>query len=114
RDVSVGDGCVRRGRRRRNKCRATTVYLPTIFMVRLPSSTRRKSMIPVAPTTEAAKSGQSSTAAASWLRIGDDHHKAGRNDAAIDAYRLGLAVIAGDDTNRTPIETTAELHSKLG
>jgi tetratricopeptide (TPR) repeat protein len=67
-----------------------------------------------APTTEAADSAQARTAAANWLRIGDEHHETGRNEAAIDAYRCGLAVIAAEQAGRTPIETAAELHSKLG
>jgi tetratricopeptide (TPR) repeat protein len=66
-----------------------------------------------APTTEAANSEQAS-AAAHWLHIGDEHYNAGRNAAAIDAYRCGLAAIAAEQTGRTPAETTAELHSKLG
>src|ERR1700754_2780504 len=93
---------------------ATILSLPTIFMVRLLSSTRRKSMTIAAPTTEAANSEQARTAAANWLRIGDEYHQAGRNEAAIDAYRCGLAVIAAEQAGRTPVEIAAELHSKLG
>ena len=67
-----------------------------------------------APTTEAANSKQAGTAAANWLRIGDEHHQAGRNQAAIDAYQCGLAVMAAEQAGRTPVEIAAELHSKLG
>jgi tetratricopeptide (TPR) repeat protein len=71
-------------------------------------------MSTAAPDPEASNPEQARTAAASWLRIGDEHHNAGRNEAAIDAYRCGLAMIAGEAVARTPAETTAELHSKLG
>ena len=71
-------------------------------------------MTTAAPDPQASNPEQARSPAASWLRIGDEHHDAGRNEAAIDAYRCGLAVIAGEAVARTPAETTAELHSKLG
>jgi len=71
-------------------------------------------MTTAAPEPEASNPEQARNPAASWMRIGDEHHNAGRNEAAIDAYRCGLAVIAGEAVARTPVETTAELHSRLG
>jgi tetratricopeptide (TPR) repeat protein len=67
-----------------------------------------------APDPEASNPEQARNPAASWLRIGDEHHNAGRNEASIDAYRCGLAVIAGEEVARTPVETAAGLHSRLG
>ena len=64
-----------------------------------------------APASRAANAGQAAT---SWLRIGDEHHNAGRNEAASDAYRCGLAVIAAEPAGGTPVEIITELHSKLG
>jgi tetratricopeptide (TPR) repeat protein len=70
-------------------------------------------MTVAAPTTEAANAEQARTAAANWLRIGDEHFQAARHEAAIDAYRCGLAVIAAEPAGWTPVETAADLHSKL-
>ncbi|HVX76067.1 MAG TPA: tetratricopeptide repeat protein [Bradyrhizobium sp.] len=67
-----------------------------------------------APATGAANTEQATTAAANWLRIGDEYHDAGRNAAAIDAYGCGLAAVAAEPAGHTPVETIAELHSKLG
>lgn len=71
-------------------------------------------MTTAAPEPEASNPEQARNPAASWMRIGDEHHDAGRNEAAMDAYRCGLAVIAGEAVARTPAETTAGLHAKLG
>jgi tetratricopeptide (TPR) repeat protein len=71
-------------------------------------------MTTAAPDPQASNPEQARSPAASWMRIGDEHHNAGRNEAAIDAYRCGLAVIAGEAVARTPAETAAELHARLG
>jgi tetratricopeptide (TPR) repeat protein len=71
-------------------------------------------MTTAAPATEATNTDKASAAAASWLRIGDEHHNAGRNAAAIDAYRCGLAVAAAAPAGGIPVDTAAELHSRLG
>jgi hypothetical protein len=52
--------------------------------------------------------------AAQWLRLGQDHYAAGRNDDAFAAFQLGLAAVAAAPAGTSPVETTAELHSKLG
>ena len=54
-------------------------------------------------------------AAANWLRIGQEHYAAGRNDDAFAAFQLGLAAARGSNRQANiPIETIAELHSNLG
>jgi tetratricopeptide (TPR) repeat protein len=52
--------------------------------------------------------------AARWLRIGQEHYAAGRNDDAFAAFQLGLAAIEAAPAGSTPVDTVAELHSKLG
>ena len=54
------------------------------------------------------------SAAAHWLRIGQDHYAAGRNDQAVAAFQLGLAAAEAQPAGSTPGETVADLHSKLG
>ena len=54
------------------------------------------------------------SSAAHWLRIGQDHYAAGRNDEAVTAFQLGLAAAEAQPAGTTPIETIADLHSKLG
>jgi tetratricopeptide (TPR) repeat protein len=54
------------------------------------------------------------SSAAHWLRIGQDHYAAGRNDEAVAAFELGLAAAEAQPAGSTPIETVADLHSKLG
>lgn len=49
-----------------------------------------------------------------WLRIGQEHYAAGRNDDALAAFQLGLAAVEAQPADNTPPETVAELHSKLG
>jgi tetratricopeptide (TPR) repeat protein len=56
----------------------------------------------------------SGSSAAHWLRIGQEHYAAGRNDEAFAALRLGLAAVEAQPDGATPVETIAELHSKLG
>jgi tetratricopeptide (TPR) repeat protein len=48
------------------------------------------------------------------LRLGQEHHAAGRKDDAFAAFQLGLAAVEAQPAGSTPVETTAELHSKLG
>jgi tetratricopeptide (TPR) repeat protein len=57
--------------------------------------------------------GPAGSSAAHWLRIGQDHYTAGRNDEAIAAFQLGLAAIEAQPAGGTPIETVADLHAKL-
>ncbi len=54
------------------------------------------------------------TSAAQWLRIGQEHYAAGRNDDAFAAFQLGLAAIEAAPPGSIPVGTAAELHSKLG
>ena len=54
------------------------------------------------------------TSAAHWLRIGQEHYAAGRNDDAFAALQLGLAAVEAAPAGATPAGTIAELHSKLG
>ncbi len=54
------------------------------------------------------------SSAAHWLRIGQEHYAAGRNDEAVAAFQLGLAAAEAQPAGSTPVETVAELHSKLG
>ncbi len=48
-----------------------------------------------------------------WLRIGQEHYAAGRNDDALVAFQLGLAAVEARPAD-TPAQTIAELHTKLG
>ena len=48
------------------------------------------------------------------LRIGLDYYAAGNTEAAIAAYRSGLAGAANELPGCVPVETIAELHSNLG
>jgi tetratricopeptide (TPR) repeat protein len=52
------------------------------------------------------------SSAAHWLRIGQEHYAAGRNDEAVAALQLGLAS-AEAAPGSTPNEVIADLHSKL-
>jgi tetratricopeptide (TPR) repeat protein len=54
------------------------------------------------------------TSAAHWLRLGQEHYAAGRHDEAFAAFQLGLATVEAQPAGSTPVETVAELHSKLG
>ena len=65
-----------------------------------------------APSLPGAEPAGSS--AVHWLRIGQDHYAAGRNDEAVAAFQLGLAAAEAQPAASTPIETVADLHSKLG
>jgi tetratricopeptide (TPR) repeat protein len=65
-----------------------------------------------APAARAADTEQASSTGASWLRIGEEHYDAGRNDDAITAYQCGIAAITAE-SGSTPVETVSELHSKL-
>jgi tetratricopeptide (TPR) repeat protein len=51
---------------------------------------------------------------ADWLRIGQEHHAAGRIDEAIAAYQLGLAAAEAAPAADAPVATVSELHSRLG
>ena len=55
-----------------------------------------------------------SSSAVQWLAIGQEHYAAGRNDDALAAFQLGLAATEAQPVENTPVETIAELHSKLG
>jgi tetratricopeptide (TPR) repeat protein len=48
------------------------------------------------------------------LRIGLEYYTAGNLEAAIAAYRRGLAEAANESPGCVPVETIAELHSNLG
>jgi tetratricopeptide (TPR) repeat protein len=54
------------------------------------------------------------SSAAHWLRLGQEHYAAGRHDDAFAALQLGLAAVEAQPAGSTPVEITAELHSKLG
>ena len=58
--------------------------------------------------------GQGPSAAANWLRIGQEHYSASRNDEAIAAFQCGLAVAAAEPAGQVPTTTISELHSHLG
>jgi tetratricopeptide (TPR) repeat protein len=62
-----------------------------------------------APAAETAASG-----AANWLRIGQEHSGAGRNDAAIAAFQCGLALATAQPAGPVATATIAELYSHLG
>jgi tetratricopeptide (TPR) repeat protein/glutathione synthase/RimK-type ligase-like ATP-grasp enzyme len=51
---------------------------------------------------------------AHWLRIGEEHYAAGRNDDAFAAFQLGLAEIKAAPAGSVPVETVSKLHSRLG
>jgi tetratricopeptide (TPR) repeat protein len=51
---------------------------------------------------------------AHWLRIGQEHYAAGRNDDAIAAFQLGLAEVKAAPAGSASAETVSELHSRLG
>ncbi len=69
---------------------------------------RRKSMTAIALAAE-----QAPTGAANWLRIGQEHYGASRNDEAIAAYQCGLAAAAAEPAGQVST-TISELHSHLG
>jgi tetratricopeptide (TPR) repeat protein len=52
--------------------------------------------------------------AARQLRLGLEHHGAGRTDEAIAALQLGLAAVENEDPGAVSIETISQLHSGLG
>jgi tetratricopeptide (TPR) repeat protein len=54
------------------------------------------------------------SSAAQWLRIGQDHYAAGRNDDAFAAFQLGLAAVEAQPADSTAAATISELHAKLG
>ena len=54
------------------------------------------------------------SSAAHWLRIGQEHYAAGRNDDAFAAFQLGLASAEAQPAGSTAAETVSELHSRLG
>jgi tetratricopeptide (TPR) repeat protein len=58
--------------------------------------------------------GAAGTFGAHWLRIGDEHYAAGRNDDAFAAFQLGLAEIKAAPPGSAPVEIVSELHSRLG
>jgi hypothetical protein len=49
--------------------------------------------------------------AARQLRLGLEHHGAGRTDEAIAALQLGLAAVENEDPGAVSIETISQLHS---
>ena len=57
---------------------------------------------------------QAASAAANWLRIGQEHYSASRNDNAIAAYQCGLAAAAAEPAGQVSVATISELHSHLG
>jgi tetratricopeptide (TPR) repeat protein len=57
---------------------------------------------------------QAGSAAANWLRIGEEHYAAGRCIDAIAAYRCGLAAIAAGSAGSISVKTASDLHSNLG
>ncbi len=67
-----------------------------------------------APTPATADTERALPTGTNWLRIGDEHYGAGRNDAAIDAYQCGLAAIAAEPPGSVPAATVSDLHAKLG
>jgi tetratricopeptide (TPR) repeat protein len=69
--------------------------------------------MPASPGAESQGSSKG-TSAAHWLHLGQEHYAAGRNDEALSAFQLGLAAVEAAPPGSTPIETTAELHSKVG
>ena len=74
---------------------------------------RRKSM--TAPALAArSPAEQAPSAAANWLRIGQGHYSANRNDDAIAAYQCGLAAAAAEPAGQVSTATISELHSHLG
>jgi tetratricopeptide (TPR) repeat protein len=75
---------------------------------------RRKSMTTPALAARSPAAEQAASAAANWLRIGQEHYGASRNDAAIAAYQCGLAVAAAEPSGQIPTATISELHSHLG
>lgn len=67
---------------------------------------------PAMPGSSGAEPAASS--AVHWLRIGQEHYAAGRTEDAYAAFQLGLTTVAARPAGSTPVEITAELHSKLG
>src|SRR6185437_12250752 len=71
------------------------------------------SVMPASTPGAEAEETLKGTSVAQWLRIGQEHYAAGRNDEAFAAFQLALAAVEAAPGS-TPIETTADLHSKLG
>ena len=72
------------------------------------------SMTTTALAASSSGAEDSSSSAARWLRTGQEHYAAGRNDDAFAAFQLGLAAVEAQPAASTPVETIAELHTKLG
>jgi tetratricopeptide (TPR) repeat protein len=70
------------------------------------------------PATAFATSAPDADIAAAFtsrqLRMGREYYGAGRINEAIEAYRRGLAAVAKEAPGVVPVETVAELHSRLG
>ena len=62
---------------------------------------------------QAADTEQADSAAANWLRLGQEHSAAGGNTEAIAAYQCGLAMAAAGPAGSVPVKTVSELHSNL-
>lgn len=63
---------------------------------------------------DAAVTEQAASAAANWLRIGQEHYGAGRSADAIAAFRCGLAAVAAAPADSVPVKIASDLHSNLG
>jgi tetratricopeptide (TPR) repeat protein len=78
------------------------------------TDTRRKSMTVSALAGSSPGAEPVASSAAHWLRIGQEHYAAGRNDDAFAAFQLGLASAEAQPAGSTAAETISELHSRLG
>ena len=72
------------------------------------------SVMPASTPGAEAQETLKGTSATHWLRLGQEHYAAGRNDDAFAAFQLGLAAIEAAPAGSTPVETVADLYSKLG
>jgi tetratricopeptide (TPR) repeat protein len=75
---------------------------------------RRNSMTAPASAARRPDAEQAAPAAANWLRIGQEHYRANRNDEAIAAFQCGLAAAAAEPAARPSTSTISDLHCHLG
>jgi tetratricopeptide (TPR) repeat protein len=74
----------------------------------------RKSMTATALATRLPDDDIAGAFVARQLRIGLEYYAAGEIEAAITAYRRGLAAAETESPGSVPVETMSELHAKLG
>ena len=94
--------------------RDKTLFTKNLHGLVIFPETRRKPMTATASAAGVLNAEPAGSPGAHWLRIGEEHYAAGRNDDAFAAFQLGLAEIEAAPAGSVPVETVSELHSRLG